>query len=80
MLGCFLFFVSNAAEHLPVKAPSLLLPSGVQTVKVLLTGDDLQLECIPGGMYVDFQHKCNAQISVCLSSLSLFPFVVPSQA
>ncbi|XP_013871249.1 neural cell adhesion molecule L1-like protein isoform X9 [Austrofundulus limnaeus] len=39
----------NATEHLPVKAPSLLLPSGVQTVKVLLKGDNLQLECIPGG-------------------------------
>lgn len=63
----FIFILlANAAEHLPVKVPSLLLPSGVQTVKVLLKGDNLQLECIPGGLYVNFQHKCNAQISVCL--------------
>ncbi|XP_061592408.1 neural cell adhesion molecule L1-like protein isoform X9 [Cololabis saira] len=33
----------------PVRAPSLLLPSGVQSAKVLLKGEDLQLECIPGG-------------------------------
>uniref|UniRef100_A0A3Q2YBC0 Neural cell adhesion molecule L1 n=1 Tax=Hippocampus comes TaxID=109280 RepID=A0A3Q2YBC0_HIPCM len=29
--------------------PSLLLPSGVQTEKVLLKGAELQLECVPGG-------------------------------
>ncbi|MEQ2262119.1 hypothetical protein XENORESO_016244 [Xenotaenia resolanae] len=44
---------TNSSESdsasLPVQAPSLLLPSGVQTVKVLLKGQDLQLECIPGG-------------------------------
>uniref|UniRef100_A0A3Q2D1W7 Neural cell adhesion molecule L1 n=1 Tax=Cyprinodon variegatus TaxID=28743 RepID=A0A3Q2D1W7_CYPVA len=34
---------------LPVRAPSILLPSGVQTEKVLQKGQDLQLECIPGG-------------------------------
>uniref|UniRef100_A0A3Q4MDB9 Neural cell adhesion molecule L1-like protein-like n=1 Tax=Neolamprologus brichardi TaxID=32507 RepID=A0A3Q4MDB9_NEOBR len=31
------------------RIPSLLLPSGVQTEKVLLKGEDLQLECIPEG-------------------------------
>ncbi|XP_037832766.1 neural cell adhesion molecule L1-like protein isoform X3 [Kryptolebias marmoratus] len=39
----------NITEHLPVKAPSLLLPSSGQTTKVLRKGEDLQLECIPGG-------------------------------
>lgn len=29
--------------------PRILLPSGVQTVVVLLKGKDLQLECLPGG-------------------------------
>ncbi|KAI3357326.1 hypothetical protein L3Q82_015771, partial [Scortum barcoo] len=33
----------------PVRKPGLLLPSGVQTEKVLLKGEDLQLECIPEG-------------------------------
>ncbi|XP_073326587.1 cell adhesion molecule L1-like a isoform X3 [Pagrus major] len=33
----------------PVRRPSMLLPSGVQTVKVLLKGETLQLECIPEG-------------------------------
>ncbi|XP_061537604.1 neural cell adhesion molecule L1-like protein isoform X10 [Phycodurus eques] len=33
----------------PVRTPSLLLPSGVQTEKVLLKGTELQLECVPGG-------------------------------
>ncbi|XP_069545124.1 cell adhesion molecule L1-like a isoform X2 [Brachyistius frenatus] len=36
-------------EAPPVRKPSLLLPSGVQTVKVLLKGEDLKLECIPEG-------------------------------
>ncbi|XP_072223606.1 cell adhesion molecule L1-like a isoform X3 [Leuresthes tenuis] len=40
---------SNATEPPPVSAPSLLLPSGVQTVKVLLKGEKLELECIPAG-------------------------------
>lgn len=44
---------NNSSESfsasLPVRAPSLLLPSGVQTLKVLLKGEDLHLECIPGG-------------------------------
>ncbi|XP_041860715.1 neural cell adhesion molecule L1-like protein isoform X2 [Melanotaenia boesemani] len=31
------------------RAPSMLLPPGVQTMKLLLKGEDLQLECIPGG-------------------------------
>uniref|UniRef100_A0A3Q1F4M0 Neural cell adhesion molecule L1-like protein n=1 Tax=Acanthochromis polyacanthus TaxID=80966 RepID=A0A3Q1F4M0_9TELE len=30
--------------------PSLLLPSGVQSLVVLLKGENLQLECIPGGL------------------------------
>ncbi|XP_061759851.1 neural cell adhesion molecule L1-like protein isoform X7 [Nerophis ophidion] len=34
---------------LPVRTPSLLLPSGVQTERVLVKGAQLQLECIPGG-------------------------------
>ncbi|GLD45913.1 neural cell adhesion molecule L1-like protein isoform X1, partial [Lates japonicus] len=33
----------------PVRIPGLLLPSGVQTEKVLLKGEELQLECIPQG-------------------------------
>ncbi|XP_054464593.1 neural cell adhesion molecule L1-like protein isoform X2 [Anoplopoma fimbria] len=40
---------SNATEAPPVRIPSLLLPSGVQTEKVLLKGENLQLECIPQG-------------------------------
>ncbi|KAL6119840.1 chl1 [Pungitius sinensis] len=39
----------NAAQTPPARIPSLLLPSGVQTEKVLLKGEDLQLECIPQG-------------------------------
>ncbi|KAM4737048.1 cell adhesion molecule L1-like a isoform 2-T3 [Anableps anableps] len=39
----------SVSATLPVRAPSLLLPSGVQTEKVLLKGQDLHLECIPGG-------------------------------
>jgi len=34
------------------RRPSLMLPSGVQTVVVLLKGTTLQLECIPEGLYV----------------------------
>ncbi|KAM4563056.1 neural cell adhesion molecule L1-like protein isoform 2-T4 [Odontesthes bonariensis] len=41
--------ISNATEPPPLRAPSLLLPSGVQTEKVLLKGENLELECIPGG-------------------------------
>ncbi|KAM9855403.1 cell adhesion molecule L1-like a isoform 2-T2 [Aulostomus maculatus] len=37
------------AEAPPERIPSLLLPSGVQTEKVLLKGKELQLECIPEG-------------------------------
>ncbi|XP_077459520.1 neural cell adhesion molecule L1-like protein isoform X2 [Stigmatopora argus] len=33
----------------PARTPVLLLPSGVQTEKVLLKGAELQLECLPGG-------------------------------
>ncbi|XP_071331981.1 cell adhesion molecule L1-like a isoform X3 [Trachinotus anak] len=33
----------------PVRIPGLLLPSGVQTEKVLLKGQELHLECIPEG-------------------------------
>ncbi|XP_044067324.1 cell adhesion molecule L1-like a isoform X16 [Siniperca chuatsi] len=40
---------SNATEAPPVRIPGLLLPSGVQTEKVLLKGENLQLECIPQG-------------------------------
>ncbi|KAM9750835.1 cell adhesion molecule L1-like a isoform 3-T5 [Menidia menidia] len=40
---------ASESETPPVSAPSLLLPSGVQTVKVLLKGETLELECIPGG-------------------------------
>lgn len=39
----------NADATPPVRRPSLLLPSGVQTVKVLLKGETLKLECIPEG-------------------------------
>lgn len=41
--------VFNSAEAPPVRIPSLLLPSGVQTEKVLLKGETLELECIPQG-------------------------------
>ncbi|XP_026223083.1 neural cell adhesion molecule L1-like protein isoform X1 [Anabas testudineus] len=40
---------SDATEAPPVRKPGLLLPSGVQTEKVLLKGEDLQLECISEG-------------------------------
>ncbi|XP_030589859.1 cell adhesion molecule L1-like a isoform X2 [Archocentrus centrarchus] len=40
---------SDAPVAPPARTPSLLLPSGVQTEKVLLKGEDLQLECIPEG-------------------------------
>ncbi|GAA6228724.1 neural cell adhesion molecule L1-like protein isoform X5 [Lates japonicus] len=40
---------SDATEGPPVRIPGLLLPSGVQTEKVLLKGEELQLECIPQG-------------------------------
>lgn len=33
----------------------MLLPPGVQTEKVVLKGELLQLECIPGGLYVSVQ-------------------------
>ncbi|XP_075947049.1 cell adhesion molecule L1-like a [Anarhichas minor] len=39
----------NATQAPPVRMPGLLLPSGVQTEKVLLKGENLQLECIPQG-------------------------------
>ncbi|XP_040908757.1 neural cell adhesion molecule L1-like protein isoform X2 [Toxotes jaculatrix] len=39
----------NSSEPIPHRIPGLLLPSGVQTEKVLLKGEDLQLECIPEG-------------------------------
>lgn len=42
----------NAAEALPKRIPSLLLPSGVQTELVLVKGEELNLECIPEGLYV----------------------------
>nr|XP_019945112.1 PREDICTED: neural cell adhesion molecule L1-like protein isoform X5 [Paralichthys olivaceus] len=41
---------SDAAEAPPVRIPGLLLPSGVQTEKILLKGRELQLECIPEGV------------------------------
>ncbi|XP_035501561.2 neural cell adhesion molecule L1-like protein isoform X3 [Scophthalmus maximus] len=40
---------SDATEAPPARIPGLLLPSGVQTEKVLLKGGDLRLECIPEG-------------------------------
>lgn len=40
---------SAPAEAPPVRMPGLLLPSGVQTEKVLLKGENLQLECISHG-------------------------------
>ncbi|KAK2851255.1 hypothetical protein Q5P01_007531 [Channa striata] len=40
---------SNATQAPPVRRPGLLLPSGVQTEKVLMKGEDLMLECIPQG-------------------------------
>ncbi|XP_029974097.1 cell adhesion molecule L1-like a isoform X3 [Salarias fasciatus] len=39
----------EVAEAPPVRIPSLLLPSGVQTLKVFLKGEAVQLECIPEG-------------------------------
>ncbi|XP_078026252.1 cell adhesion molecule L1-like a isoform X10 [Epinephelus lanceolatus] len=40
---------SNATVAPPARLPDLLLPSGVQTVKVLLKGENLHLECLPQG-------------------------------
>uniref|UniRef100_A0A8C7XXG5 Neural cell adhesion molecule L1-like protein n=1 Tax=Oryzias sinensis TaxID=183150 RepID=A0A8C7XXG5_9TELE len=37
-------------EAPPERAPSMLLPSGVQTEKVLMKGEELQLECITAGL------------------------------
>uniref|UniRef100_A0A3P8TKD1 Cell adhesion molecule L1-like b n=1 Tax=Amphiprion percula TaxID=161767 RepID=A0A3P8TKD1_AMPPE len=42
--------VVKSSEAPPVSKPSLLLPSGVQSLVVLLKGENLQLECIPGGL------------------------------
>uniref|UniRef100_A0A3Q1GFX4 Neural cell adhesion molecule L1 n=1 Tax=Acanthochromis polyacanthus TaxID=80966 RepID=A0A3Q1GFX4_9TELE len=42
--------VVESSEAPPVSKPSLLLPSGVQSLVVLLKGENLQLECIPGGL------------------------------
>ncbi|XP_054868990.1 neural cell adhesion molecule L1-like protein isoform X2 [Amphiprion ocellaris] len=42
--------VVENSEAPPVSKPSLLLPSGVQSLVVLLKGENLQLECIPGGL------------------------------
>ncbi|XP_037628768.1 neural cell adhesion molecule L1-like protein isoform X5 [Sebastes umbrosus] len=39
----------DATEAPAVRIAGLLLPSGVQTLKVLLKGEKLQLECIPHG-------------------------------
>ncbi|XP_053172851.1 neural cell adhesion molecule L1-like protein [Scomber japonicus] len=39
----------KSSEAPPMRIPSLLLPSGVQTEVVLLKGQALQLECLPGG-------------------------------
>lgn len=36
-------------EAPPMRMPSMLLPPGVQTEKVVLKGELLQLECIPEG-------------------------------
>uniref|UniRef100_A0A672ITY7 Neural cell adhesion molecule L1-like protein n=1 Tax=Salarias fasciatus TaxID=181472 RepID=A0A672ITY7_SALFA len=41
--------VVQSSEAPPVRIPSLLLPSGVQTLKVFLKGEAVQLECIPEG-------------------------------
>ncbi|XP_068189108.1 neural cell adhesion molecule L1-like protein isoform X4 [Antennarius striatus] len=41
--------VVESSEAPPVRKPSLLLPSGVQTEKVVLNGETLRLECIPEG-------------------------------
>ncbi|XP_041655398.1 neural cell adhesion molecule L1-like protein isoform X2 [Cheilinus undulatus] len=40
---------SNVTLAPPLRMPGLLLPSGVQTEKVLLKGQSLELECIPEG-------------------------------
>uniref|UniRef100_A0A671W005 Neural cell adhesion molecule L1-like protein n=1 Tax=Sparus aurata TaxID=8175 RepID=A0A671W005_SPAAU len=40
---------TKLSAWLDLRRPSLLLPSGVQTVKVLLKGETLKLECIPEG-------------------------------
>uniref|UniRef100_A0A674N1T1 Neural cell adhesion molecule L1-like protein n=1 Tax=Takifugu rubripes TaxID=31033 RepID=A0A674N1T1_TAKRU len=42
-------FNENRARPPPMRMPSMLLPPGVQTEKVVLKGERLQLECIPGG-------------------------------
>uniref|UniRef100_A0A8C4IP73 Neural cell adhesion molecule L1-like protein n=1 Tax=Dicentrarchus labrax TaxID=13489 RepID=A0A8C4IP73_DICLA len=43
------FSMFEAPEAPPVRKPGLLLPPGVQTEKLLLKGERLQLECIPHG-------------------------------
>nr|XP_020471233.1 neural cell adhesion molecule L1-like protein [Monopterus albus] len=39
----------NSSEAPEVRKPGLLLPSGFQSEKVLMKGENLQLECIPKG-------------------------------
>nr|XP_057941172.1 neural cell adhesion molecule L1-like protein isoform X8 [Doryrhamphus excisus] len=41
--------LDSSTVTLPTRTPRLLLPSGVQTERVLVKGTELQLECIPGG-------------------------------
>uniref|UniRef100_A0A8C6Q4A8 Cell adhesion molecule with homology to L1CAM (Close homolog of L1) a n=1 Tax=Nothobranchius furzeri TaxID=105023 RepID=A0A8C6Q4A8_NOTFU len=42
--------VQKTAMSVKVEKCSLLLPSGVQSQKVLMKGEDLELECFPGGL------------------------------
>uniref|UniRef100_A0A672YYZ2 Cell adhesion molecule L1-like b n=1 Tax=Sphaeramia orbicularis TaxID=375764 RepID=A0A672YYZ2_9TELE len=42
--------VKRSIAEPPMRIPSLLLPSGVQTEVVLLKGKELQLECLPAGL------------------------------
>lgn len=70
-----------APEAPPVRMPSMLLPPGVQTEKVVLKGELLQLECIPGGLYVEvrFLYPRNCCV-VCLTiEMTMFLIVVPLQ-
>uniref|UniRef100_A0A8C6Q660 Cell adhesion molecule with homology to L1CAM (Close homolog of L1) a n=1 Tax=Nothobranchius furzeri TaxID=105023 RepID=A0A8C6Q660_NOTFU len=45
-----LYLIKNINQKHLLRAPSLLLPSGVQSQKVLMKGEDLELECFPGGL------------------------------
>lgn len=70
--------VFAAPEGPTVRMPSMLLPPGVQTEKVVLKGELLQLECIPEGLCVKVLLLHPQKLLCCLSDDRLL-VVVPIQ-